>query len=359
MVVAGCGQEQPSRIAKSISMSGPQALREDNHPNDYRWWGNRRYFKDSHTGWVKFWVSWYDLQQGHPATSRAESWADLRRSPQLRRLDAEIAAADDDGVHAILTIYQAFPTWANGATGPDPLSSKGPERKLPANLGVDSPWGWFVAHLSERYQGNVDAIEIVNEPNTLYWPLGRVVDATATMMRSAAEISARWGRQAIIAPATSDTPDPAAAEPGVSMDWRTFTSRLLDELGDWRPPVPVHWSQHNYNDVRRGTSAEASRAKQTIGMLERSRWQGDAQLWLTEGGYNLGRAWRDPVARQLQAARIDQNFHAMRALPGIAMWTQHGINDVGGNNFKSALRDDFGSGRPGGTRPVWSTWLRL
>lgn len=347
-------------MAKSISMTGPQPLRDANDPNDYRSWGNRHYFKESHTGWVKLWVSWYDLQQGHPASNRRQSWDYLRHLPQLRRLDGEVRAANADGVRVILTVYQAFPTWATGATGPDPLSSKGPEQKLPTDLSANGPWAWFIGYLSARYEGKVDALEIVNEPNTLYWPLKNIVQATAAMMRTAAEVSARWGKQAIIAPATSDTPDPGAAQPGVSMDWRSFTSQLLAALGDWRPPVPVHWSQHNYKDVRTGVSAEASRAKQTIDMLERSSWAGPKDLWLTEGGYNLGRLWRDPAAQRLQAARIKQNFEAMRTLPEVALWTQHGINDLAWNDFKSGLRDDFnGGGGLGSIRPAWSIWRGL
>src|SRR5436190_11612124 len=122
-------------LPKAISMSGPQPLREDNHPNDFRYWGNREYFRDSHTSWVKLWVSWYDLQQGYAATSRDSEWNNLTGSAvgsaYLRRLDGQIQAANADGVRTIVTIYQAFPTWATGGAGPDPLSSKGAERKLP------------------------------------------------------------------------------------------------------------------------------------------------------------------------------------------------------------------------------------
>src|SRR3954464_2458420 len=85
-------------LPKAISMSGPQPLREDNHPNDYRSWGNRQYFKDSHTGWVKLWVSWYDLQQAYAATNRDSSWKNLTSSATsssyLRRLDGQIRAAN-------------------------------------------------------------------------------------------------------------------------------------------------------------------------------------------------------------------------------------------------------------------------
>ena len=381
-------------LPKAISMGGPQPLRADAGPNDYRSWGNRAYVRESHTGWVKLWVSWYDLEQLYVPASRDDSWNYLTNSPigaaSLQRLDGQLRAANLDGVHTILTIYQAFPTWANGATGPDQLSGKGPETKLPLDLSPDGPWAWFVGYLSARYNGDynatgphrptrhetaaayfgnplrakVDAIEVVNEPNTLYWPMDNIVAATATMMRTAATVSSEWGGQTILAPATSDFPDPGAAKPGVSMDWRSFTSQLLDALTGWQPPVPVYWSQHNYNDIATGATAQTSRAKQTIDLLYANSWKGiggDRQLWLTEGGVDLGSNWADPAAQAAAAAKIQANFDAMRTLPEVALWTQHGINDIPGNNFKSGLRDDFDYGLPGpgATRPAWSTWLGL
>jgi hypothetical protein len=381
-------------LPKAISMSGPQPLREDHHPNDYRYWANRELFRQSRTAWVKLWVSWYDLQQSSAATSRDASWNNLTGSAigsaYLRRLDGQIRAANDDGVKTLVTIYQAFPTWASGATGQDPLSSKGAERKLPSNLSTSGPWAWFVGYLSARYNGaynatgphkparresssayygnplsaKLDAIEIVNEPNTLYWPMDNIVGATATMMRTAATVSAEWGKQTIVGPATSDSPDPGAARAGVSMDWQSFTSQLLVALAGWRPKVPVYWSQHNYEDVKYDDPPATSRAKQTIDLLYANNWKGgtsDHDLWLTEGGYNLGSSWADPAARDAQAAKIKKNYDAMRTLPDVVMWTQHGINDIASNSFKSGLRDDFDYSLPGpgAPRPAWSTWLAL
>src|SRR3954452_2803487 len=161
LVVLAAAAQAADPLPKAISMSGPQPLREDNHPNDYRYWGNRQYFRDSHTGWVKLWVSWYDLQQGYVATTRDGSWNNLTGSATgsayLRRLDGQIRAANDDHVGVIVTVYQAFPTWATGATGSDPLSSKGPERKLPTNLSTTGPWAWFIGYLSARYNGAYNA----------------------------------------------------------------------------------------------------------------------------------------------------------------------------------------------------------
>jgi hypothetical protein len=307
----------------------------------------------------------------------------------LRRLDGQIKAANDDGVGVIVTVYQSFPTWATGATGQDPLSSKGAERKLPLDLSATGPWAWFIGHLSARYNGTyngtgphkpgkkestaawfgnpdrarMDALEVVNEPNTLYWPMNDIAGATASMVRSAESLSYQYGKQAILAPATSDSPDPGAARAGVSMDWQAFNSAVLDRLATFRPRVPVYWSQHNYKDVKYEDVPAASRAKQTIDMLYAKNWKGggDRNLWLTEGGYNLGTTWSDPAARDAQAAKIQKSFNAMRSIPEVFMWAQHAVNDIAGNTFKSGLRDDFDSTLPGpgAARPSWSTWLLL
>jgi hypothetical protein len=390
LVVFGGAAHAADPLPKAISMSGPQPLRQDNHPNDYRYWGNRQYLQDSHTSWVKLWVSWYDLQQAYPQTSRDGSWKNLTGSATgsafLRRLDGQIRAANDDGVGTVVTVYQAFPTWATGAAGQDPLSSKGAERKLPSNLSANGPWAWFVGYLSARYNGaynatgphkpvkketsaayygnplraRADALEIVNEPNTLYWPMDNIVGATASMMRTAATVSSQWGRQTIAGPATSDSPDPGAARAGVSMDWEAFTSELVTALAGWQPPVPVRWSHHNYKDVKYEDPAATSRAKQVIDLIAATAWA-NRQLWLTEGGYNLGTSWPDAAARDAQAAKIAKSYAAMKTLPEVVMWTQHGINDIAGNSFKSGLRDDFDYSLPGpgAARPSWSTWLGL
>ena len=125
--IAALSAVQPAMgadLQKAISFSGPQSLRSDDNPNDYRLWGNRDYVARSGTRWIKLWVSWYDLQEGYHPTSQAASWAQLDKSPNLSRLDAQVRGANADGVHVLLTLYQAFPTWAGDATGPDPLSSK-------------------------------------------------------------------------------------------------------------------------------------------------------------------------------------------------------------------------------------------
>lgn len=343
---------------------------------------------------MKLWVSWADLQRelsGAPATMAA-SWRQLNRAPNgeswLRRLDRQARAANDDGVGVILTVFHGYPAWSSGARGEDPISQKKPaEQKLPTDLSPDGPWGWFLAHLSARYQegidrnpdgptapargspgrgGNpegawVDVLEICNEPNLFYWPQEEAAGAVVEMIRSADRISTRFGRQAILAPATSDFPDEdLRGERGVeAIGWRRFTQEVLDRLSDFAPSVEFFWSHHNFGDIAR--FVEPSRAARVARMIEGASWlRSDRPLWLTEGGYNLHPDQADREARQRQARLIAQSYRQAMTTPGIFMWTQHTISDKQGNNFKSGLRDDFVPGvGPGRRRPSWFTWRDL
>jgi hypothetical protein len=362
---------------KCISLGGPGSLREDHHPDDYRLWGNREFIRASGTTWVKLWVSWADLQQelGTAPDSRDRSWAHLDTAPHgefwLRRLDRQARAANADGVGVIVTLFHAFPTWSSGVTGPDPVSGhKPPEQHLPSDLGPDSPWGWFIGYLCRRYAKSaprnpdrawVDALEICNEPNLLYWPQEAVVPAVAQMIRTAEELSARLGGPAILAPATSDYPDQdQESEDGLlAQGWHGFTERLLAELGELRPRVPLDWTQHNFNDVQR--PERQSRAERVLDLLALKGWPNQVRpLWLTEGGYNLYPNEGEPRARARQARLIEASFRSTRSDPRIHMWTQHTITDKVGNDFKSGLRDDFVPGRgPGAERPAWQVWREL
>ena len=385
-------------LRKCISLGGPGSLRFDDHPDDYRLWGNREYIRDaSGTRWVKLWVSWYDLQQelGFPPAGRGDSWRHLNGAPGgqgwLRRLDRQVRALNDDRLGVILTLYHAYPTWASGALGPDPVDPRKPaEQKLPIDLSVDGPWAWFVAYLIARYRkgsrpnpigpegrpfteiavgfdplfGNpdgaaIDALEICNEPNFLGWPQEGVVESTAQMIRTATQLSAVWGGTPILAPGTSDFPDATTrnARGLTGTVWSEFTLGVLSALAGYRAPVPLRWSHHNYRDVRLGTG----RAADVLAMLSGAGWSSDvAPLWLTEGGLNMGERAGDPAVRAHQAQSIEQSFRRTMELAGVYLWTQHTISDKAGNDFKSGLRDDFEWGRGvGPERPAWSVWRDL
>jgi hypothetical protein len=293
----------------------------------------------------------------------------------------------------ILTVYHTFPTWSSGATGPDPVSGrKPPEQKLPIDLSPAGPWGWFIGHLCARYKkgapsnpvgphvperggetegfdpglGNpdgawIDALEVCNEPNLLFWPQGGVVEAVVEMIQSAERLSASVGGPMLLVPATSDFPDRNQEnELGVvGRGWRDFTERVIDGLRGFRPEVPVHWSQHNFQDVKHDQFP--SRAEQVTELLDSKGWTSHVKpLWLTEGGYDLHPDQNQPPRRADQARLIERNFLRMRKVPQVYVWTQHTITDKPENDFKSGLRDDFVTGRgPGDKRPAWSVWRDL
>jgi hypothetical protein len=389
-----------ARLRKCMSLGGPGSLRVDGHPDDYLAWGNREFIRDeSGTAWVKLWVSWYDLQQelGKAPAGRVQSWNHLNTAPGgqswLRRLDRQVRAINQDGLGCILTLYQAFPTWANGATGIDPVGRRrGPEMKVPLDLSTNGPWGWFIAYLLARYKrgaapnptgprepdagesgdltrfGNpdgagIDALEICNEPNHLYWPQEGIAQATAQMIRSADQLSATWGPMPILAPATSDYPDSADIVNSrgiVSTAWENFTRALLKELRGFDTMLPFRWSHHNYRETRFG---EAPRRSRRLAFLVHrfGRWRRESQpIWLTEGGYNMGTSWQDPAVRESQARLIEQSFRGTLGSGDVFMWTQHTISDKQGNSWKGGLRDDFawgvGLGQP---RPSWYVWRDL
>ena len=383
----------PDPLLKAISMGGAGVLRVDDHPNDYRLWGNREFHRgEGGCRWTKLWVSWYELQQDYKPTSRADSWNQLNTAPggknYLRRLDRQVRAANDDGVKVILCLQQAFPTWSSGATGSDPYSSKTPSQKIPSALGYGSGFGWFISHLSARYNGTsnsvgprnpdartsssfgnpdralVHAIEVSNEPNALYWPQADIHKRAAEMLRCGEECSYRWGKQRILGPGTLDSPDPPSSRPDVFTDWRTFTEGVLAELASFRPRVPVGFSAHNYRDVKYDALAATSRARQVVDLLYAKNWLGaggSRSLWLTEGGFNMGSSWQDSSTRRRQAEKIVANYNEMLKVAGVVLWTQHVINDVTGNSFRSGLRDDFvySPPGPGGKRPSYDAWCGL
>ena len=342
-------------------------------------------------------VSWADLQQDYEPSSRGDSWFDLNMAPHgqawIWRLDRQVRAAQDAGLRVILAIYHAFPTWSGRARGGDPTTGRDAAQMVPADLGPDSPWAWFVAYLCARYRGGpnpigphepfpgedvtdydpgsgnplrarVDALEICNEPNALYWPQEGIAARVATMIRTATGLSRRLRGPRILAPSTLDSPDPAdGSDPAWRTDWRTFTSGVLEDLRREPPEDDFRWSHHNYRDVKREVSREWSRAGQVVRLLGGERWLGDPAraLWLTEGGYNTHPYSGDPDVLRAQARKLRRSFTEMSAQPGVFLFTQHGLNDMPGNDFKSGLRADFvldGEPRPGAAKTALATWSR-
>jgi len=387
-------------LAKAISLPPPRA---GGYANDYRFWGNRELIRDqSRTTWIKIGLPWNDFQELSQPPSRAVSWADLNTAPGganwLRQVDDVVAKANADGVSVLITLPDPYPPWSSGATGTDPSypnSQKTKYQKVPTDLTPDGPWAWFLSHLSARYKrgaatnpegpheprpgentstydprlGNpagawVESFEVCNEPNTILWPQADLHLRVAEMFRTAEALSVAWGGQRIIGPATLDSPDPTDSYTAAARtDWRLFTERVLDALAGFAPRVPVGWSQHNYRDVAREVTKEASRVREVVDLLYAKNWKGggDRSVYLTEAGLNMGGKSADPATRDRQAAVIYRNFYEMRDQADVVLWTQHIINDATQSTFRSGLRDDFVAdpAGPGPVRPSWHTWRTL
>lgn len=278
---------------------------------------------------MKLWVSWRDLVARGPLGSHRG----------LPYLDRQIAAANDDGLGVVLGVYHSYPGHADS-------------HRIPADLTADGAWAAFIRELCRRYSPRtgtpfVDAFEPVNEPNLLLRPRGLRVQAAVAMARTAAELGAAHGLPLLLVPATADTPN-----------WRMFSEEVLAGLDGWSPPMRVEWSHHNYRDVRGRRPAERTRVARLIRMLRGSAFEG--RVWLTEGGYNLHPDHHDPRALERQADLIEHSYRQMARLPEVSMWTQHSINDVWFNNYRSGLRGNFVHGvGPGAQRPAYATWARL
>jgi hypothetical protein len=199
-----------------------------------------------------------------------------------------------------------------------------------------------------------------------------MVGAVAELMRTAASLAQQWGftgtRHGLLAPATSDYPDPTDGVSTVkATDWRTFTEGLLDALRTWRPSGYVGWAHHGYKDVKYGGyGGAASRAALVRDRLYSYNWRGggDRLVHLTEAGYDCREDAGDNRISDAELARqrdlIRRSFNLMRSTPDVPMWTQHGLHDkpIVGNDFKSALRGDFrwSVPEPGPPKPSWYLW---
>jgi hypothetical protein len=402
-------------------MSGAGWITSDAYSDDYRFWGNREYIRDGYppgpdgqrqTHWVKLWVDWWQLQpeiQPNPYVSRAASWNQLSdQGSRFDRLDAQIKAANSDGVQVIITLYHRYATWANGGSAGAP-PGWGPSRRLPNNVSGNSPWDWFVGYFMARYKyhappnpsgprdgytlGNplgayITAIEVCNEPNDQSYAYDEVKGTTgdaaaivANMLITAENASYYWGSLApadysiwVFGPGTSDIQNWMRDNRG-DIDYYTFSQRVLHYLnGWWHPRVYTAWTHHNYNDIKVGTKDRAvTKSSKVTKLLSDENWRGggDRFLWLTEGGsrlppnqddsrnYSSPTDFTDAQRKDLQftqAAKVSDSFYRMQAEPGVYMFSQHGMNDGFGSTFKVQLRDDFQNGQPGLPRELWYRW---
>src|SRR3954451_32004 len=208
---------------------GPSGTIQPGSSHDYRVAGNRAFFAQTGTRWVRMWADWPTLMPDASGFDPAI----------VGSLDEQIALARRDGLRIALTLYR-FATWANGtdamttaqidAAVPDrqtsrtATSAKALNMRYPDDVTPGSAWGDFVDRIAGRYsRGNparpsldatIDVLEICNEPNLQWWPqqgrssdpanefgAGPVVihDVLARMFATAKTIVARCGGEPMLA----------------------------------------------------------------------------------------------------------------------------------------------------------------
>jgi hypothetical protein len=335
-------------LARGIAL-GPGGIGDEQ-----RYGSNRRFAAETGCAWVRLWAEWPKLQ---PRRDRA---------PDFGSLDEEIAAARADGLKVMLTSWR-YPRWANGtdrvtpaqdaafeladrvSPDGDPARRKHLTFKPPGDLGEDSPFGRWIAALGQR---DIDAIEVVNEPNFQLWPQRGVHVPVARMMATGHAVLD--GRRLLVAPATADR---TGSSP-LDTDHLEFARALFDELDTigFRPDSRTAWSHHNYGDVE----SDAADRIAAAGALVRRRWPG-VPIMVTESGARLTTIARDERlrdddrVRRRQAELIARGYERLRLGPegdGVALVLQYlFVTDM---NYDSGLCEL--DGRP---RPAYYAWAEL
>src|SRR3954451_10551464 len=88
---------------------GPSGTIQPGSSHDYRVLGNRGFFAQTGTRWVRMWADWPTLMPDAAGFDPAI----------IGSLDEQIALARRDGLRIVLTLYR-FATWANGTDAMTP-----------------------------------------------------------------------------------------------------------------------------------------------------------------------------------------------------------------------------------------------
>lgn len=301
-----------SLLLRKMIDIGPAGVIYPGSAQDYRQHGNRGYFAETRTPWIRMWADWPSLQpDGRYRVDDPASPGYFR----LQALDEQIRLAVADGLYVMLMPYR-FPTWVNGTaaaaaqkntdaeiayeywdrmteavwnryvrSGRDPSvynpSRRALEYRLPADpYGPASEWARFLDFLYRRYHYGqrssgryVRGFELVNEPNLQLWPLNApsptanlfdpgpvtIPAVIAQLMATAQSISGRYSHStSLYAPSISDS-DTASSRRYAR--WDTFVPQLLDALDARRYArhSGQQWSHHNYSDIEYRTPAASTR----------------------------------------------------------------------------------------------------
>ncbi len=309
---------------------------------------------DLGAGWVKVQVPWKVYQ---PQPDAYDDWL-------LRELDHLVSGATGRGQKVLLSVAKA-PEWSRVTAEMD-----GP----PADF---AQFGDFMAMLAARYQGNVAAYELWNEPNLQReWngaPLGAA--AFADLARAGAAGVRRGDAQALVisgAPATTGVNDGV-----IAIDDRVYLRGMLaNGVGDVVDGIGVHpygWANPPWASVGDGQQAAPTHnnhssfffrdtLQQYRTLLEQAGY-GHRPLWLTEFGWGSFEGFGAPPPAEAQfmayVSEWQQAHYLQEALALIHDWPGIGPVFLWNLNFAPVIGAGFSESgysllRPDGSlRPAY------
>jgi hypothetical protein len=352
---------------------GPNHFGNPGSVQDPRYANNLGDLKATKTHWAKLWVDWNILE---PNPGQIDWW-------RVGQLDDQIRYLQGNGIAIVLGLVHTFPRWANNTTDAElaRMSSadraaldadrqdKPYERRWPSDLSTNGPWARMISLLANRYSANnpnrpgqycyVNFLELMNEPNLLFWPQVQIECYVVQMFSTAQVITDYLGSQpALMGPGTWDGDHDDAQNPNHPRytGLQTFQDRVLG-LG-FAARGNFMWSIHNYGDVTydRNWSAATTRAR-LKGSWPGWGGTGDPWIWMSEGGVAL--QWisgnRDTQNSKVKSCFSRMNNQTEGQGAGVACFTNY-LN-YSDPNFDSGLREPAEWG--GAARPVFNTWANL
>lgn len=305
-------------------------------------------------GWVKVQVAWKVYQ---PQPDAYDEW-------RLRELDHLVSGSAGRGLKVLLSVAKA-PEWSRPTTEMD-----GP----PSDL---VQFREFMTTLAARYEGNVAAYELWNEPNLQREWNGAPLSAAAfvqLVQEGAAGVRAGDSQALIIsgAPATTGVNDGV-----VAIDDRSYLRAMVAEgVGDFVDGIGVHpygWANPPGASVADAEQVAPSHNNHgsfffsdTLGqyraILEESGY-GHLPLWLTEFGWGSfdGLGASPPPEAQFMAhvSEWQQAQYLQEALALVHDWPGVGPVFLWNLNFAPVIGNGFSESgysllRPDGSlRPVY------
>jgi hypothetical protein len=397
-----------ANMRKTVAL-GPGGVIFPGTAQDFRAYGNEAHIAHStvRSDCVRFWAHWPTMQAENPGSpgTGLHPMADPVTRARVLALDAQAYQVFEQGLGVVITALE-FPQWCNGTQGVDPATfmlehrqtpgsltqPKGLTFRWPLSLAPDSPWAYWIYFLATRYHpsnttvnndpnsldyrpipGRAHAIEFCNEPNRQCWPLLDSADNLTAhcqvyqMFQTAPYITQYAGYPILCGPGTADH---AGATTKIRVNYLQFHNSLAWVLAanSFDPQNRFIWSVHNYSDVEynRGqyslTNNFENSVSKTLEQLQ-SFWTGwpganpyTAQIWITEGGARTDVVeplyapfgWNKYVA---QRETVYRNFHQMRAIPQVGMWTNYlGYSDP---DYDSGLFKPHSVSQPDEARTVF------